>query len=195
MSIEALRAQHCVPRKGKDAGLSTPTRSRAISRIFPAGRRRATADRSPRRSSSPTISTRWRSSTRSRRSRTARIIIRIWKWHYDRCVVSYSTHDVGGLSLNDFICAAKVGTSRRATSNAQHAIPANAEIQLVDENLGPGLRRDDGDCFVIPAESGNCDWASCVLRAKALGPRLRADDDRAARAHRVLASIRRATAR
>lgn len=27
--------------------------------------------------------------------------------HYDRCVVRYSTHDVGGLSLNDFICAAK----------------------------------------------------------------------------------------
>jgi 4a-hydroxytetrahydrobiopterin dehydratase len=27
--------------------------------------------------------------------------------HYDRCVVRYSTHDVGGLSDNDFICAAK----------------------------------------------------------------------------------------
>lgn len=27
--------------------------------------------------------------------------------HYDRCVVEYSTHDVGGLSENDFICAAK----------------------------------------------------------------------------------------
>jgi 4a-hydroxytetrahydrobiopterin dehydratase len=26
--------------------------------------------------------------------------------HYDRCVVRYSTHDVGGLSENDFICAA-----------------------------------------------------------------------------------------
>ena len=28
--------------------------------------------------------------------------------HYNRCVVHYSTHDVGGLSMNDFICAAKV---------------------------------------------------------------------------------------
>ena len=28
--------------------------------------------------------------------------------HYNRCVVRYSTHDVGGLSMNDFICAAKV---------------------------------------------------------------------------------------
>ena len=27
--------------------------------------------------------------------------------HYNRCVVTYSTHDVGGVSLNDFICAAK----------------------------------------------------------------------------------------
>jgi 4a-hydroxytetrahydrobiopterin dehydratase len=27
--------------------------------------------------------------------------------HYDRCVVRFSTHDVGGLSINDFICAAK----------------------------------------------------------------------------------------
>jgi 4a-hydroxytetrahydrobiopterin dehydratase len=28
--------------------------------------------------------------------------------HYNRCVVEYSTHDVGGLSRNDFLCAAKV---------------------------------------------------------------------------------------
>ena len=27
---------------------------------------------------------------------------------YGSCVVSYGTHDVGGLSENDFICAAKV---------------------------------------------------------------------------------------
>jgi len=27
--------------------------------------------------------------------------------HYDRCAVRFSTHDVGGLSENDFICAAK----------------------------------------------------------------------------------------
>jgi 4a-hydroxytetrahydrobiopterin dehydratase len=27
---------------------------------------------------------------------------------YDRCVVRYSTHAIGGLSENDFICAAKV---------------------------------------------------------------------------------------
>ena len=27
--------------------------------------------------------------------------------HYDRCLVRWSTHDVGGLSENDFICAAR----------------------------------------------------------------------------------------
>jgi 4a-hydroxytetrahydrobiopterin dehydratase len=27
---------------------------------------------------------------------------------YDRCVVRFDTHSVGGISMNDFICAAKV---------------------------------------------------------------------------------------
>ena len=27
---------------------------------------------------------------------------------YDRCTVSFNTHSVGGISVNDFICAAKV---------------------------------------------------------------------------------------
>lgn len=28
--------------------------------------------------------------------------------HYNRCVVTYTTHDAGGITLNDFICAAKI---------------------------------------------------------------------------------------
>ena len=28
--------------------------------------------------------------------------------HYNRCVVAWSTHDAGGVTLNDCICAAKV---------------------------------------------------------------------------------------
>jgi 4a-hydroxytetrahydrobiopterin dehydratase len=28
--------------------------------------------------------------------------------HYNRCVVHFSTHDAGGITLNDFICAAKL---------------------------------------------------------------------------------------
>jgi len=27
---------------------------------------------------------------------------------FDRCTVAYSTHSVGGISINDFICAAKI---------------------------------------------------------------------------------------
>lgn len=29
---------------------------------------------------------------------------------WGRCLVKFSTHDVGGLSMNDFICAAKTNT-------------------------------------------------------------------------------------
>jgi 4a-hydroxytetrahydrobiopterin dehydratase len=28
--------------------------------------------------------------------------------NYSRCVVRFNTHSVGGVSINDFICAAKV---------------------------------------------------------------------------------------
>lgn len=30
---------------------------------------------------------------------------------YNCCTVTYSTHSVGGLSINDFICAAKINTA------------------------------------------------------------------------------------
>lgn len=30
------------------------------------------------------------------------------QFSYKQCFISYSTHSVGGLSLNDFICAAKI---------------------------------------------------------------------------------------
>jgi 4a-hydroxytetrahydrobiopterin dehydratase len=32
---------------------------------------------------------------------------------YNRCVVRYSTHSVGGLSRNDFICATKIDALQR----------------------------------------------------------------------------------
>jgi 4a-hydroxytetrahydrobiopterin dehydratase len=32
--------------------------------------------------------------------------------HYNRCEIRFSSHDVGGLSLNDFICAAKTDILR-----------------------------------------------------------------------------------
>jgi len=32
---------------------------------------------------------------------------------YNRCTVTYSTHSVDGLSINDFICAAKINASHK----------------------------------------------------------------------------------
>ncbi len=32
---------------------------------------------------------------------------------YNRCTVTYSTHSVSGLSINDFICAAKINAAQK----------------------------------------------------------------------------------
>ncbi len=32
---------------------------------------------------------------------------------YNQCTVTYSTHSVGGLSINDFICAAKINAAQK----------------------------------------------------------------------------------
>lgn len=46
---------------------------------------------------------------------------------YNRCRVRYSTHAIGGLSENDFICAAKVDTllENQKTKAAVCALPSN----------------------------------------------------------------------
>jgi 4a-hydroxytetrahydrobiopterin dehydratase len=31
---------------------------------------------------------------------------------YNRCTVTYTTHSIGGLSMKDFICAAKINTAQ-----------------------------------------------------------------------------------
>jgi 4a-hydroxytetrahydrobiopterin dehydratase len=31
---------------------------------------------------------------------------------YNRCTVTYTTHSVGGLSIKDFICAAKINVAQ-----------------------------------------------------------------------------------
>ena len=36
--------------------------------------------------------------------------------HYNRCVVRFSTHDVGGVTVNDFICAARVSALHGPTT-------------------------------------------------------------------------------
>lgn len=107
LRIESLRAQHCVPRKGKDAGLSHHDIAAGLAQlpgwhqVADSGEIRkefrfadyfhtmafvnAVASIAHREDHHPDLAV-----------------------HYNRCVVRYSTHDVGGLSLNDFICAAKV---------------------------------------------------------------------------------------
>ena len=35
---------------------------------------------------------------------------------YNRCIVHYSTHSIGGISENDFICAAKIDALVKATN-------------------------------------------------------------------------------
>ena len=105
MSIEALRTQHCVPRKGKEAGVNAAVAAdylrdlpgwasdgSAIAKTFKFADYfhtmafvNAVASIAHREDHHPDLEV-----------------------HYDNCVVRYSTHDVGGLSLNDFICAAKV---------------------------------------------------------------------------------------
>lgn len=106
-SIESLRAQHCVPRKGKDAGLAHADVTAYLAMlpdwhlVADSGEIRkefrfadyfhtmafvnAIASIAHREDHHPDLGV-----------------------HYNRCLVRYSTHDVGGLSLNDFICAAKV---------------------------------------------------------------------------------------
>jgi 4a-hydroxytetrahydrobiopterin dehydratase len=32
---------------------------------------------------------------------------------YNQCTITYSTHSVGGLSVNDFICAAKINAAQK----------------------------------------------------------------------------------
>lgn len=106
-TIETLRAQHCVPRKGKEAGLGH-LEVRAYLELLPdwnlaAGKGEiykefqfadyfhtmafvnAVASIAHREDHHPDLEV-----------------------GYNRCLTRYSTHDVGGLSLNDFICAAKV---------------------------------------------------------------------------------------
>lgn len=106
-TIQSLRAQHCVPRKGKEARLSHQAVATHLALLqgwslavdsgdihkefqFPdyfhtMAFVNAVASIAHREDHHPDLEV-----------------------GYNRCLVRYSTHDVGGLSLNDFICAAKV---------------------------------------------------------------------------------------
>jgi 4a-hydroxytetrahydrobiopterin dehydratase len=107
MSIESLRAQHCAPRKGRDAGVDAG----AIAKYL--GELPGWTEASDGGSIAKTFKFADYFHTMAFVNAVASIAHREdhhpdLEVHYDRCVVGYSTHDVGGLSLNDFICAAKV---------------------------------------------------------------------------------------
>lgn len=106
-SIESLLAQHCVPRKGKEASLAHAEVS-ALLALLPDWH--LVPDSSE-------IRKEFRFTDYFHTMAFVNALASIAhredhhpdvEFGYNRCVVRYSTHDVGGLSLNDFICAAKV---------------------------------------------------------------------------------------
>jgi 4a-hydroxytetrahydrobiopterin dehydratase len=107
MSIETLRAQHCVPRKGKDAGLGADAITGYLDDL--PGWARASDGGSIAKTFTfddyfhTMAFVNAVASVAHREDHHPDLEVR-----YSKCVVQYSTHDVGGLSLNDFICAAKV---------------------------------------------------------------------------------------
>jgi len=106
MSIESLRAQHCRPLKGKEAGLGADAIATYL-KDLPGWTKAADGS----------ITKEFRfadyfhtmafvnavASIAHREDHHPDLVV-----HYNRCTVRYSTHDVGGLSLNDFVSAAKV---------------------------------------------------------------------------------------
>jgi 4a-hydroxytetrahydrobiopterin dehydratase len=107
LSLESLRAQHCIARKGKDAGLSHHDIAAGLA-VLPGWH--LSAD-------SGELRKEFRFADYFHTMAFVNAVASIahredhhpdLEVQYNRCVVRYSTHDVGGLSLNDFICAAKV---------------------------------------------------------------------------------------
>jgi len=107
MDLSTLAAQRCQPRKGKEHALDE-VRSRELLAVLPGWQ--AVADG---KSIAKTF--------RFKDFHETLGFVNAIGWManrqdhhpdlevgYNRCVVHWSTHDVDGLSMNDFICAAKV---------------------------------------------------------------------------------------
>jgi 4a-hydroxytetrahydrobiopterin dehydratase len=106
-TIESLRAQHCKPRKGKEAGVSTNAAGDYLA-LLPEWHLAGDGGE---------IGKEFRFTDYFHTMAFVNAVASIahredhhpdLEVGYNRCLVRYSTHDVGGLSLNDFICAAKV---------------------------------------------------------------------------------------
>jgi 4a-hydroxytetrahydrobiopterin dehydratase len=106
MDIHSLRARHCRPLRGKEAGLAPPAVAEYLELLpgwsTPDGESIAKEFRFPEYFHTMAFVNAV-ASIAHREDHHPDLEV-----HYNRCVVRYSTHDVGGLSLNDFICAAKV---------------------------------------------------------------------------------------
>jgi 4a-hydroxytetrahydrobiopterin dehydratase len=107
MTIEDLRAQDCIPRKGKENGVAADEAARLLA-LLPGWSLDATTGgiRKTFRFADYFLTIGFVNAVASiahREDHHPELDVA-----YDRCSVHYSTHDVGGLSLNDFICAAKV---------------------------------------------------------------------------------------
>lgn len=107
MTIDSLRARHCVPRKGKADAIGTDEIAALLALLPPW---QAVED-------GQAIRAEFRFADYFHTMAFVNAVASIAHREdhhpdldvgYNRCVVRYSTHDVGGLSLNDFICAAKV---------------------------------------------------------------------------------------
>ena len=106
-TLQSLRSQHCVPRKGKEAGLS---RQQVSANLVLLPQWHLAADSSE-------ICREFRFDDYFHTMAFVNAVASVahredhhpdLEVGYNRCVVRYFTHDVGGLSLNDFISAAKV---------------------------------------------------------------------------------------
>lgn len=112
-TIQSLATRHCVPRKGKDAALSATDIDAGL----------AVLDGWKRTADGSGIAREFRFADYYHTLAFVNAVASIahredhhpdLEVHYNRCIVHYSTHDVGGLSLNDLICAAKVEDLRAA---------------------------------------------------------------------------------
>ena len=105
-SIESLRHQHCVPRKGKEDALSTPDLESGLA-LLPDWR--LAAERNE-------ILKEFRFADYFHTMAFVNAVATIahredhhpdLAVHYAKCEVTFATHDAGGVTLNDVICAAK----------------------------------------------------------------------------------------
>lgn len=107
MTFEELQRSHCVPRKGKEHALDAQATDALLAEL-------------PEWTLAPDRAAIGKSFAFDDFHRTMAFVNAVaWIAHaedhhpdfevgYSRCTLRFSTHDVDGLSLNDFICAAKV---------------------------------------------------------------------------------------